>query len=249
MGVTSNIKNIVGVVTVQIEGFFTERFINLCKINNIKIWDIKNIVKGVVRFNIRISDFKKLRKIAKKTKCKVSIKNKKGIYFKIFKYRKRKVLIILLFLGLLFSISFSTFIWNIEVIGNEKIPKEEIISSLKNGGMYVGKTKIGLDKKEVINNLRKRETDLSWVGIEIDGTKAIVKVVEKTRIEEKNVQNLAIGDIVATKPGVITKIIAENGTAKHKVYDYINPGDILIEGSMYSKTLQKLSDVPAKGYV
>ena len=54
MGLTENIQNLTGVVTIQIEGFFTERFINLCKINNIKIWDIRNIVKGVIRFKINI---------------------------------------------------------------------------------------------------------------------------------------------------------------------------------------------------
>ena len=57
MGLVNKIKGIIGVVTVQIEGFFTERFINLCKINNIKIWNIRNIVKGVIRFNIYLSDF------------------------------------------------------------------------------------------------------------------------------------------------------------------------------------------------
>ena len=92
MGLTSNVQNMMGVVTVQIEGFFTERFINLCRINNVKIWDIRNIVKGVVRFKINIYEFKKLKKIAKKTKCKVKIKDKKGIYFVLFKYRKRKLI-------------------------------------------------------------------------------------------------------------------------------------------------------------
>ena len=101
MGITSNIQNITGIIIVQIEGFFTERFINLCRINNIKIWDIRNIVKGVIRFKMQISDFKKLRSIAKKTKCKVSIKEKKGLYFTLFKYRKRKLVFVLFFLILL----------------------------------------------------------------------------------------------------------------------------------------------------
>ena len=90
MKITNNMRNLAGIITVQIEGFFTERFINLCRINNIKIWEIRNIVKGVIRFKMNISDFKKLRSITKKTKCKVSIKEKKGIYFTLFKYRKRK---------------------------------------------------------------------------------------------------------------------------------------------------------------
>ena len=248
MGLTDNIQNLTGVVTVQIEGFFTERFINLCKINNIKIWDVRNIVKGVMRFKINIKDFKKLRKISKKTKCKVLIKEKKGVYFTLFKYRKRKLVFVLLFLVLIFSISFSTFVWNIEVIGNETISKEEIIDNLKESGLFIGKSKIGLDKKDIINNFRTKLSDVSWAGLEIDGTRAIIKVVEKTRIDENNVQKINPGDIVATKSGVITKIVAEKGTSKCKVMDYVEKGNVLVEGNVYSRDNEIMEEVPAKGY-
>lgn len=248
MGLTDNIQNLTGVVTVQIEGFFTERFINLCKINNIKIWDVRNIVKGVMRFKINIKDFKKLRKISKKTKCKVLIKEKKGVYFTLFKYRKRKLVFVLLFLVLIFSISFSTFVWNIEVIGNETISKEEIIDNLKESGLFIGKSKIGLDKKDIVNNFRTKLSDVSWAGLEIDGTRAIIKVVEKTRIDENNVQKINPGDIVATKSGVITKIVAEKGTSKCKVMDYVEKGNVLVEGNVYSRDNEIMEEVPAKGY-
>ena len=248
MGLTSKIKNITGVVTVQIEGFFTERFINLCRINNIKIWNIKNIVKGVIRFKINISDFEKLRNIAKKSKCKVKIKEKQGIYFTFFKYRKRKLIFICVFLIIIFSISFSTFIWDIDVIGNENLNRNEIISGLKESGLYIGKSKIGLDKKEVVNKFRTKQLELSWVGIEIDGTKAIVKVVEKTRMDEKNIQNSTPGDIIATKSGVITKIVSENGTSKYKPMDYVDKDSVIIEGNIYSRNKEIIGEVPAKGY-
>lgn len=248
MGLIDNIQSLTGVVTVQIEGFFTERFINLCKINNIKIWDVRNIVKGVMRFKINIKDFKKLRKISKKTKCKVLIKEKKGVYFTLFKYRKRKIVFVLLFLVLIFSISFSTFVWNIEVIGNETISKEEIIDNLKESGLFIGKSKIGLDKKDIVNNFRTKSSDVSWAGLEIDGTRAIIKVVEKTRIDENNVQKINPGDIVATKSGVITKIVAEKGTSKCKVMDYVEKGNVLVEGNVYSRDNEIMEEVPAKGY-
>lgn len=248
MGLTDNIQSLTGIVTVQIEGFFTERFINLCKINNIKIWDVRNIVKGVMRFKINIKDFKKLRKISKKTKCKVLIKEKKGVYFTLFKYRKRKIVFVLLFLVLIFSISFSTFVWNIEVIGNETISKEEIIDNLKESGLFIGKSKIGLDKKNIVNNFRTKSSDVSWAGLEIDGTRAIIKVVEKTRIDENNVQKINPGDIVATKSGVITKIVAEKGTSKCKVMDYVEKGNVLVEGNVYSRDNEIMEEVPAKGY-
>ncbi len=248
MGLTSDIQNVFGVVTVQIEGFFTERFINLCKINNIKIWDIRNIVKGVIRVKMNISDFKKIRSIAKKTKCKVYIKEKKGIYFTLFKYRKRKLVFILIFLILVFSIAFSTFIWNIDVIGNENVSKEEIISILKDSGLYIGKNKIGLDKKDIVNKFRSKNSDISWLGIDIDGTKAIVKIVEKTKIDEKNVKEKNPGDILATKSGVVTKIVSETGTPKYKALDYVQEGNVLIEGTVYSKELEVMGQVPAQGY-
>lgn len=248
MGLTSEIENLAGVVTVQIEGFFTERFINLCRINNIKIWNIRNIVKGVIRFEINVKNFRKLRPIAKKTKCKISIKNKKGIYFKLFKYRKRKLAFILIFLIFLFSIIFSTFIWNIEVTGNQALSRDQIIADLKNSGLYIGKSKLGFDKKEIVNSLRTKQSEISWAGIEIDGTKARVKVVEKTRLDDSNIQNVSTGDIIATKSGVITKIVAENGTAKYKNRDYIQMGTVLIEGNIYSKKLELMGSVCAKGY-
>lgn len=248
MGISNNLKNIAGVVTVEIEGFFTERFINLCKINNIKIFDIRNVVKGVVRFKINISEFKKLRQIARKTKCKVRIKNKEGLYFKLFKYRKRKMAIILFFLVILFSIIFSTFIWNIEITGNDYISTETIKEALETNGIYVGKNKLRIDKKQVINNLRISINDISWAGIEISGTTLKLEIVEKTKIDEEQIQNNLIGDIVANKSGVITKIVPENGTAKLKLGSYVEKDMVLIEGKIYSKFLEPV-DVSAKGIV
>ena len=248
MGITENIKNISGIVTVQIEGFFTERFINLCKINNINIWDVRNIVKGVVRFKIRIRDFKKLRKIARKTKCKVKIKEKRRLYFKLFKYRKRKTFLILITLLFMFAIAFSTYVWNINIEGNNTIDEDLIISKLKESELYKGKNKIGLDKKEIVNSLRVLLPDAAWVGLEIDGTTATVKIVEKVNLDDKYVQNTVPGDIVANKNGIITKIVVENGTALLKEGSYVENGNIVIEGVMYSKILEPTL-VPAKGVV
>ncbi len=248
MGIVNNVKNKIGIVTVQIEGFFTERFINLCRINNVKIWDIRNIVKGVIRFKINIYDFKKLKKIARKTKCKVIIKNKKGLYFTLFKYRKRRFIFLLVICAIIASITFSTFIWQVEVKGNINVSSEEIISELKNSGIFIGKNKIGLDKKEVINDFRLRMNEISWVGIQIEGSKAIVEIVEKTKLDEKNVQNTQFGNIIATKSGLITKIIPENGTAVFKEGSFIEKDTVAIEGTIYSKYIDPIK-VVAKGFV
>lgn len=88
--------------------------------------------------------------------------------------------------------------------------------------------------------------ELSWVGIEINGTTINVKVAEKTQINSEDIQESAIGDIIANKSGVITKIVPENGTAKFKIGSYIEQGIVAIEGTIYSKILEPKS-VTAKG--
>ena len=248
MGISTAIEDIKGIVIVQVEGFFTERFINLCKINNIKIWDIRQIVQGVIRFKIHISNFKKLIPIARKTKCQVKIKEKKGMYFTLFKYRRKKPLIYILVFFIIFTISFSMFIWKINITGNDQISNQEIISKLKESGIYVGKCKIGLDKKDVINKLRVNIPELAWAGIEIEGTNVNVEVVEKTVSKTNLDDEQKIGDIVANKSGILTKIIAENGTAKYKEGSYIDPGFVLIEGTIYSKYIEP-QQVHAKGII
>lgn len=250
MNISEGIKDFAGIVVVQIEGFFTERFINLCKINNIKIWDVRQIVQGVIRVNIHVSDFKKLKPIAKKTKCKISIKQKKGLYFKMFKYRKKQIFLYVIGIFIIFIIVFSTFIWQIDITGNSSISKEEIMQNLKKSGVYIGRFKIGLSKKKAVNELRVNMPNLAWAGIEISGTTAKVDVVEKTVVDDKyKAENPdKPGDIIADKSGIVTKIIAENGTAKLKEGSYVDKGYTLIEGVILSKILPPQL-VPAKGIV
>ena len=75
-----------------------------------------------------------------------------------------------------------------------------------------------------------------------------LKIVEKVNLDDKYVQNTVPGDIVANKNGIITKIVVENGTALLKEGSYVENGNIVIEGVMYSKILEPTL-VPAKGVV
>ena len=248
MNLEEGIKKINGTVEVEIEGFFTERYINLCKINNIKIWDIKTIGGGIVRFSIAIKDFKKLRSITKKTKCKVKILSKKGVYFKLFKYRKRRLAFLLLTIFIALCIISTTFIWNVEIIGNSYISNEDIYEALNNSGIGVGKSKIGINTKKIITNLRVLVPDIAWAGIDIEGTNVYISIVEKTKLPQSAINENSIGDIISDKSGIIEKIVAENGTPILKAGEYVEEGRILIEGKIYSNTLET-KDVTAKGIV
>ena len=86
--------------------------------------------------------------------------------------------------------------------------------------------------------------------MDIKGTNVIVKVVKADEkpeiIDDKDYCN-----IVSKKDGVITKIIAQNGTMVAKVGDTVRKGDVLIAGYMEGKYTEKrkvhsLGEVEAK---
>lgn len=248
MDLKDGVKRINGIIEVEVQGFFTERFINLCKINNITIWNIKNIVSGIVRFSIALKDFKKLKPIARKTKCKIKIISKNGLYFKLFKYRKRKFALLLIILFLVLSIFSTMFIWSVDITGNTYVSEEDIQNVLSDAGVSKGKLKIGLSSKRVSNYLRVNLQDIAWAGVVFDGTHVHVKVVEKTRLPSEAVKEERIGDIISDKSGTIEKIVVENGTAIPKEQDYVESGRILIEGKIYSDLIGT-KDVSAKGTI
>ena len=75
------LKYILGYVRITVEGYYIERFINICTTSKILIWNLKR-EKGVrLYLNIGIKDFFEAVKIAKKLKCKVKIIQKRGIPF------------------------------------------------------------------------------------------------------------------------------------------------------------------------
>ena len=225
---------ILGYVNIKIEGFYIERFINICKSKNILLWNMKREKLSILYANIGINDFKIIKSIAKTSGCNIKLNKKMGLPFIFNRYKKRKMFFILLLFVLVVLLISSNYIWNIEVIGDNTIDKNEIIKELKNKGLSEGKTKNKIDVKSVINDLRMERKDIAWIGIDIKGTNAIVEIVE-TEKKPEIVKSDEYCNIISEKSGVITKINVSNGTAKVKVGDIVKKGDILVEGKLEGK--------------
>lgn len=220
---------ILGYVNIEVEGYFIERFINICNSKKIFLWNMKRKHSTIIRVNIGIRDFKRIKEIAKKTKCRVKIQKKRGIPFILHKYKKRKIFAIFFILLIIAVIALSNFIWNIEVKGNNKISAEEIIKDLADDNFKVGTSKTNLNTKNIIDKIRLKRSDLAWMGIEIKGTNAIVKIVEAD-LKPDIIKEEEYCNIVATKDAMIVKINAQNGTAVIKEGDIVTKGTVLIQG-------------------
>ena len=225
---------ILGYVNIKIEGFYIERFINICKSKGILLWNMKREKSSILYANISINDFKILKNISKTSSCNIKLTKKMGLPFIFNKYKKRKIFFILLIFVLIVLLISSNYIWNIEIIGDNRIDKNEIIEELKNNGLSIGVAKSKLDTKSVINDIRMKREDIAWIGIDIKGTNAIVEIVESEK-KPDIVKTDEYCNIISEKSGIITRINVSNGTAKVKVGDIVKEGDILVEGKLEGK--------------
>ena len=234
MSIRVLLKYILGYVRITVEGYYIERFINICTTSKILIWNLKR-EKGIKLYlNIGIQDYYKAIKIAKKLKCKVKIEKKRGLPFILNRYKKRKIFVISLFVILIALYTSSNYVWNIEIRVEDNMQLDNILEDVKMAGLETGMKKDKINVEETTNKIRLSRDDISWIGIELKGTNAIVKVVKAKEapeiIDEKDYCN-----IVAKRAGTITKIIAQNGTALVKTGDEVQEGQVLIQGTMEGK--------------
>lgn len=92
-----------------------ERFINSCFANDIFLWNLEREKTTYLRARVGIKEFKKIKKIARNTKCKIKIENKKGLPILIHKYKKRKAFLFFLVFLIIFIFVITRFVWNIEI--------------------------------------------------------------------------------------------------------------------------------------
>lgn len=158
---------LLGYVEVKIEGYFAERLVNKAKMKQMVIWEVKRDKTLIIYAKVRNQDFKELSIMATENKCELSVIKEFGIPFILKRYKKRKTFFISIILMLLILFTVSRFIWNIQIEGIENIGKEEIINELKENGLKIGGLKNRVNTNDVINKIRLKRKDISWIGIEL----------------------------------------------------------------------------------
>lgn len=224
----------IGFLEIAIEGYYIERFINMCRNNKIAIWHLKRKKDVQLDFRVGIHDFKEICSIAKKTKCKVKIKRKKGLPFLLHRYKKRKIFFILLLIMIFLTLLSSNFVWNVDIREENGQELENIAKEIEEAGLRIGEWKTKVNTKEIINKIRLQRKDIAWMGIELKGTNAIVKIV-KADEKPEIINDGEYCSIISDKAGMITKVNAQTGTANVKVGDTVNVGETLINGWMEGK--------------
>lgn len=226
----SVMKYFQGYVYVQLTGYAPERFLNLCGSHNILIWNLKPYEDGYL-FCISVKGFRRLKPILKKTRTHIKILKKVGVPFTTFRYRKRKIFFVGIFLFGILLYYLSGFVWNIEINGNSYLSNEVILDFLAEEECSFGTPKEDINCQALEEALRSQYSEVIWTSIKIYGTKMTVDVQENLLPEEQyEKKDDAVNDIVASKDGTVSEIITRSGTPLVTAGTEVKQGDILVSG-------------------
>ncbi len=218
---------LLGYVKFSFTGGFYDGFVDECFQSKINVKNLKQ-KKGVLYGECLAREYNRLHIPARENGGKIRVLKKRGLPFFLLKIRNRWGL----FAGALvfvLTVSFlSGFIWNVEIIGNERIKTNEIISFLEDNGLRRGAFFESIDKDKIENLIMASFDDCAWVHINEVGTTARIEINET--VKKPGVTSKKPANLKAEKDGLIVKTSVTNGWQVAKVGDSVTKGDLLISG-------------------
>ena len=212
-----------------VECTMPERVFNLCAAHDIPFWDVK--WQGETAFTFRTTrwGYFRLKSVTKELDVSLTVRREKGAPILLRRFRRRYVLMGAAAAFFLLFWWGNTFIWEIEVQGNDTVPTEQILRALEKQGVKVGTRALSIDQEDLRNHVLLELNDISWLAVNVSGCTAHVQVVERHR-PPMLLTDTEKCNVIATKDGLVTKVEALDGRAEVMQGSTVTRGQILISG-------------------
>ena len=199
------------------------RFINQALKDGVILYHTQRSDRGM-RAQIKLADFRRLRKAARLTHTRVHIVAKYGWPFVAARWWRRKGLLVgIIMIALVLSVM-SQLVLSISVTGNRNLLSPDVLARAEKLGLKTWVFSKKLDLNGIAKVLQEELPDAAWVGIERQGTTIKIKISEKIR---PSVPGEA-GNLVANHAGVVKEIMVIEGTPQVHEGETVRAGQVLI---------------------
>ena len=222
-------RRLFGYMICRMRGGQCHRVINICRKRRIYLWHIRFYEKEI-GFCLLSSDYEAVKDITDMCGGSLIILEKKGLPYLIEKNKKHCPFFAGILLAVFSIYIMSLYIWNVEVTGNSYYTEETINTFLNDIGAGCGVKKSRLVPSKIEEEMRIRYPFVSWVSVQIVGTKLLIAMEEG--VQPKDGETEKKGDILAQWDGVVVSIMTRKGTPLVHVGDEVKKGDILVRGSV-----------------
>ncbi len=221
------IRFFTGYVSFSAHGGFCERFVNLCTLNRIPLWNMKR-QSDTLFADTTVRGYKSIRQSAHRSGVKLKIVKKHGLPFFMEHNRRRRGILIGLAACVLVVAALSRFVWSISVEGNHKLSKEQILTVFAENGVKIGALKKGISPEDASYNATRSLPELLWASVNIKGSH--IEIVVKERTDAPEFPDTTPCNIVASEDGKIISVQANIGDVQVQAGDLVLKGDLLISG-------------------
>lgn len=215
-------------VLIKIEGKNVNNYIKWLIKNRINILDLKVISCNELNALI---DYKYYNLLTKYSKTyKISIIKKYGKLRLLDTIKDNLIMLSCTIFAVIFLYWLSNYIFSVDIIYNDKkivnlVSKELQKYDIKKYSKKKNNIELNNVKKQI---LKDNQDVLEWLEIEEDGTKYIVRLVERKKAS--SVKENLYQSIAASKDAIITSINAYSGEKVKKVNEYVKKDEVIING-------------------
>lgn len=231
-------RKVRGTVRFELCGACPESVLNACAMQALELMDLESIDACTLRVTVFENRAEEFQSLARRCMCETEKLSQSGGSKSRSLVKRRMLLLIfaLLTAGLLFFSSL--FIWDIQVLGCEKLTQTQVLRALDNCGVEQGSFRFGVNSDMVRSRVLVELPEIAWMTVNVRGSRATVLILER---EEKPeiVEEADAADIVAAKTGVIAKMSVLSGKP------LVNPGQAVVEGELLvSGTMDSITALP-----
>ena len=220
-----------GIVRLKMHGASPERFLNLCALAGLNVWQVKKEQADLL-FSMEIRDFKRCAPLARKAGVRLHIVEKQGVPIFLWRNRKRKgwaVSFVLFFLILLFL---AQFVWEIDWSGNQRYTEDELNHYLQTLRIEEGIPKSRISCAGLEEELREAFENITWVSARLHGTRLSIRLRESEVPVRREAESGEACDLAAAADARITSVVVRSGIPLVQAGDTVEKGQLLVSGTV-----------------
>jgi len=198
-------------------------FLNQVLKDGVIVYNTQKSERGM-RGQVKLADFRRLRRAARQTHTRIHIMAKYGWPFIAARWWRRKGLLTGIALIALVLTILSQLVLSISVVDNHNVITSEVLERAEKLGLKPWAYSKNLDLNLIAKTLQEQLPDAAWIGVERNGTDVVIKISEKTRpsIPEE------AGNLVARHAGIVKEIMVIQGIPQIHEGETVRAGQVLI---------------------
>ncbi|MBQ1272878.1 MAG: sporulation protein YqfD, partial [Clostridia bacterium] len=227
----SFLRWLIGYAKIEIRGAYGEKFITLCMKQQIDLWEIRRICPGIIQAKVYGFSEKHLDALARKSGVTLEFPQRIGLPIVLKRYRFRPGIFLGIGIYLISLFFLSRFVWAVEIPGANPIQQQKIQSVLLDEGFGIGSFIPSVDYKNLRYQLMLSMEELSFVSVNMNGSRAVVEVHFSNPTPEA-VDDGNPCNIVASRDGQILSMLVQSGMRYAQKGQTVQKGELLVGGIM-----------------